>query len=46
MNLIENYREWRRYRNAVSQLDRLSDRELRDVGILRGDIPYIVRKRS
>ena len=43
MNLIENYREWRRYRSAVSALSRLSDRELNDVGIIRADIPRAVR---
>lgn len=46
MNLIENYRDWRRYRNAVAQLSRLSDRELNDVGIMRGDIPRVVRGRA
>ncbi len=44
MTLIDNFRNWRRYRQAVSELSRLSNRELDDIGITRGDIPYVVRK--
>jgi uncharacterized protein YjiS (DUF1127 family) len=44
MNLIRNYRNWRRYRETVSELNRLSTRELNDLGISRGDIPYVARK--
>ena len=44
MNLIRNYRNWRRYRDTVSELSRLSNRELSDLGISRGDIPYVARK--
>ena len=44
MNLIRNYRNWRRYRETVSELNRLSDRELNDLGIGRSDIPYVARK--
>ena len=32
---------WRRYRDAVRELSQLSDRELDDIGIRRGDIPFI-----
>jgi uncharacterized protein YjiS (DUF1127 family) len=32
---------WRRYREAVRELSQLSDRELEDIGIRRGDIPFI-----
>jgi uncharacterized protein YjiS (DUF1127 family) len=32
---------WRRYREAVRELSQLSDRELDDIGIRRGDIPFI-----
>jgi len=35
---------WRRYREAVRELSQLSDRELNDIGIRRGDIEYIVRR--
>ena len=44
MNLIRNYRNWRRYRETVNELSRLSNRELSDLGITRGDIPYVARK--
>ena len=46
MNLIRNYRNWRRYRETVSELSRLSNRELSDLGIRRDDIPYVARKAS
>ena len=44
MNLIRNYRNWRRYRDTVSELSRLSNRELSDLGISRGDIQFVARK--
>lgn len=44
MNLIRNYRNWRRYRETVSELSRLSNRELNDLGINRCDIPFVARK--
>ena len=44
MNLIRNYRNWRSYRDTVNELNRLTNRELTDLGISRGDIPYVARK--
>ena len=44
MNLIRNYRNWRRYRETVNELSRLSNRELSDLGIARGDIAFVARK--
>ena len=35
---------WRRYRDAVRELSQLTDRELGDIGIRRGDIEFIVRQ--
>ncbi len=35
---------WRRYREAVRELSQLTDRELTDIGIRRGDIGTIVRR--
>jgi uncharacterized protein YjiS (DUF1127 family) len=35
---------WRRYREAMRELSQLSDRELHDIGIRRGDIEHIVRR--
>jgi len=37
----EKLTAWRRYRDAVRELSQLSDRELDDIGIRRGDIPFI-----
>jgi uncharacterized protein YjiS (DUF1127 family) len=44
MNLIRNYRNWRRYRETVNELNRLTNRELNDLGITRSDIPFVARK--
>ena len=35
---------WRRYRESVRELSRLSDRELNDLGIARGDIEFVARQ--
>ena len=35
---------WRRYRESVRELSRLSDRELNDLGIGRSDIQFVVRQ--
>lgn len=43
MNLIRNFRNWRRYRETVSELSRLSNRELNDLGITRAEIQGIAR---
>ncbi len=42
--ISEKLAAWRRYREAVRELALLSDRELDDIGIRRGDIEYIVRR--
>lgn len=44
MNLIRNFRNWRRYRETVTELNRLSNRELADLGINRTDIHMVARK--
>lgn len=44
MNLIRNYRNWRRYRETVNELSRLSNRELNDLGIHRADIAAVANK--
>jgi uncharacterized protein YjiS (DUF1127 family) len=36
--------QWRRYRVSVRALSSLSDRELSDLGIGRGDIEFVSRK--
>jgi len=35
---------WRRYREAVRELSQMTDRELSDIGIRRGEIESIVRQ--
>ena len=35
---------WRRFRDSVRELSRLSDRELNDLGIGRSDIEDVVRQ--
>ena len=42
--ISEKLTAWRRYREAVRELSQLSDRELSDIGIRRGDIENIVRR--
>ena len=42
--ISEKLTAWRRYREAVRELSQLSDRELDDIGIRRGDIEYVVRR--
>ncbi len=42
--IAEKLVTWRRYREAVRELHALSDRELCDIGIRRGDIEFLVRR--
>ena len=44
MSLIRNYRNWRRYRETVDELGRLSNRQLDDLGINRSEIKQIARR--
>ena len=44
MNLIRNYRNWRVYRDTVTELGRLSNRQLHDLGIVRDEIKIIARR--
>ncbi len=44
MNLVRSYKSWRRYRETVNELNRLSHRELADLGISRTDIPTVARR--
>ncbi|WP_082367333.1 DUF1127 domain-containing protein [Ensifer adhaerens] len=43
MNVARSFNNWRKYRQTVSELGRMSSRELRDLGIERADIPTIAR---
>ena len=42
--LTRRFRNWRNYQTTVSELSRLSTRELNDLGIARGDIPFVARR--
>ena len=42
--ISEKVNAWRRYREAVRELSQLTDRELSDIGIRRGDIEDVVRR--
>ncbi|MBZ9756796.1 DUF1127 domain-containing protein [Mesorhizobium sp. ESP6-5] len=44
MNLIRNYRNWRVYRETVTELGRLSNRQLHDLVIVRDEIKIIARQ--
>lgn len=43
MNVMGSFKKWRNYRRTVSELSALSNRELDDLGINRGDIPHVAR---
>jgi uncharacterized protein YjiS (DUF1127 family) len=45
-HIIERARAFFRYRETVRELSKLSDRELDDLGISRGDIASIAAKHS
>ncbi|MEL6504686.1 MAG: DUF1127 domain-containing protein [Pseudomonadota bacterium] len=44
MDLFDNIRNWNRVRQTRNELNSLSNRELTDLGINRGDIPFIARR--
>ena len=44
MNIVRSFSNWRRYRETCGELNRLSQRELADLGLSRSDIPTIARK--
>ncbi len=39
--IVRFIREWKRYHRSLSELSRLGDRELADIGISRSDIPQV-----
>ena len=43
-SITDKFDAWRRYREAVRELSSLSDRELADIGLCRGDITFAVRE--
>ncbi|MCL6652004.1 hypothetical protein A6R70_06850 [Agrobacterium rubi] len=43
MNISRSLNNWRKYRQTVTELGRMSDRELSDLGIGRSDIRRVAR---
>ncbi|TKT46694.1 DUF1127 domain-containing protein [Rhizobium sp. LC145] len=43
MNIARSFNNWRKYRETVSELGRMTDRELNDLGIGRADIRRVAR---
>jgi uncharacterized protein YjiS (DUF1127 family) len=43
MNAIRSFHNWRKYRQTVTELGRMSSRELQDLGINRADIHSVAR---
>ncbi|MEL6437397.1 MAG: DUF1127 domain-containing protein [Pseudomonadota bacterium] len=44
MNFTRTLRQWQKIRQTENELNRLSSRELDDLGISRADIPTIARQ--
>ncbi len=45
-HIVRAYQQWRRYNQSLSELNRLADRDLADIGISRGDIPRVAWENS
>ncbi|WP_081615303.1 DUF1127 domain-containing protein [Rhizobium freirei] len=43
MNVARSFNNWRKYRQTVAELGRMSARELHDLGIDRGEIRNVAR---
>ena len=43
MNVARSFNNWRKYRQTVTELGRMSTRELQDLGINRSDINSVAR---
>jgi uncharacterized protein YjiS (DUF1127 family) len=44
MNMARSFNNWRKYRQTVTELDRMTTRELRDLGIERSEIKSVARR--
>ncbi|MBB6181773.1 DUF1127 domain-containing protein [Pseudorhizobium flavum] len=44
MNVARSFNNWRKYRETVNELGRMSSRELQDLGINRADIRSVARQ--
>ena len=43
MNVARSFNNWRKYRQTVAELGRMSNRELNDLGIHRAEIRTVAR---
>jgi uncharacterized protein YjiS (DUF1127 family) len=43
MNFSSAFKNWRKYRQTINELDRMSAHELNDIGISRSDIRRVAR---
>ncbi len=43
MNIARSFNNWRKYRQTVAELGRMTPRELSDLGIAQGDIRRVAR---
>jgi uncharacterized protein YjiS (DUF1127 family) len=43
MNVARSFNNWRKYRQTVTELGRMTSRELQDLGIDRADIRNVAR---
>ena len=44
MKLVNSFASWRKYRETCVELNRLSERELSDIGMTRSEIPFAARR--
>jgi uncharacterized protein YjiS (DUF1127 family) len=42
-SIVRAFQEWRRYHQSLSELSRLGDRQLADIGVSRSDISRLAR---
>ena len=43
MNVARSFNNWRKYRQTITELGRMTNRELNDLGINRADIDSVTR---
>jgi uncharacterized protein YjiS (DUF1127 family) len=44
MNISRSFNNWRKYRQTITELGRMTNRELHDLGIDRSDIHRVARE--
>jgi uncharacterized protein YjiS (DUF1127 family) len=44
MNFTRSFNNWRKYRQTITELGRMTNRELHDLGIDRSDIQRVARE--